>query len=67
MKVARERDLKAIKYYQKKAVDIWNALLNKSEYLGRYLKRLLNKKEKKRNWKKTKNFKEITTISVEAV
>lgn len=49
MKVARERDLKTIKYYQKKAVDIWNALLNKSEYLGRYLKRLLNKKEKKRN------------------
>lgn len=54
MKIACERDLKAIKYYQKKAVDIWNALLNKSEYLGRHVKRLLNKKEKKRNWNKTK-------------
>lgn len=37
MKIAHERDLKAIKYYQKKAVDIWNALLNENEYLGRHL------------------------------
>lgn len=67
MKIAHERDLKAIKYYQKKAVDIWNALLNEKMNTWEDIWKGYWTRKKRKGIEKNKNLKEITIVSVEAI